>query len=106
MGENPQSVGVHQIIWLPKAGVSLNIPPRGIFFMDLKMAEGPFFQRKGRQSWEEGLYFKRLEMCIETILPYPSAQTIGALCDNSGPWDMDDFLAATQCEFQSFKLLD
>jgi hypothetical protein len=29
-----------------------------------------------------------------------------AMCDHNGPWDTDDFQAATQCEFQSFKLLD
>jgi hypothetical protein len=67
--------------------------------MDLYMAEGPFCQRQGWQSWEEDFYPKRLEICVETIFPYPTAQTIGALCDHSGPWDMDDFQAAPQCEF-------
>jgi hypothetical protein len=43
---------------------------------------------------------------IETICPYSPAQTIGAMCDHGGPWDMDNFQAASQCKFQSFKLLD
>jgi hypothetical protein len=69
---------------LPTAGVSFNITPGVMFFMDLNMAE-----RKGRQIWEEYLYRKRLEICVETIFPYPSAQTISALCDQAAP----------QCEF-------
>jgi hypothetical protein len=105
-GEDPKSVGVHHFLWLPRAGASINIPPRGILFMDLNMDEGPFCQIKGRQSWEEELYCKRLEIGIETICPYSPAQTIGALYDHSGPWDMDHLQEATQCEFQIFKLLD
>jgi hypothetical protein len=66
--------------------------------MDLNMAERALGQRKGRKSWEEDLYCKRIEIYVDTICPYPSAQTIGALCDHSGPWDMDDFQAETQCE--------
>jgi hypothetical protein len=54
---------------------------------------------KGTANWEEDLYCKIIEICVETIFPYHSAQTIGTLCDHSGPWDMDDFQAANQCEF-------
>jgi hypothetical protein len=62
------------------------------------MTEDPLGQRQGRQSWEEVLYRKILEICVETICPYSSAQTIGSLCDHSGPWDMADFQVAPQCE--------
>jgi hypothetical protein len=70
-----------------------------MFFQDLNMTDGTLGKRKGQHIWEEDLYRKRLEICVETICSYPSAQNIGPLCDHSGPWDMDDFQAAPQCEF-------
>jgi hypothetical protein len=74
--------------------------------METNMAEGTLCQIRGWQSWEEEFHCKRLEVSIENICPYSPAQTIGALCDHGGPWDMDNFQAAPQCELQSFKLLD
>jgi hypothetical protein len=75
-GEDPKSVGVHQIVWPPQAGVSINIPPGGMFFQDLNMTEGPLDQRQGQKIWEEDLYLKRLEIFVEFFCPYPSDQTI------------------------------
>jgi hypothetical protein len=105
-GGVPESVGVHHILRLPRAGVSLHIPPRGIIFMEPNMTEGPFFQRQGWQIREKDLHIKIFKISIETILPHPPDQNICALCDHGGPWDMDNFQAVSQCEFQIFKLLD
>jgi hypothetical protein len=68
------------------------------------MAEGPFCQSKGRQSWEEYLYCKILEICIETIFTYPSAQTIGALCDYSVPWSEETSVKA-HCVSNATKII-
>jgi hypothetical protein len=77
-----------------------------MFSLDRNMAESPMGEIYGWQSWEKDLYLKILEVCVETIIPYPSAQTIGPLCDHSGSWDMDDFQATPKCKFQSFQLLN
>jgi hypothetical protein len=77
-----------------------------MFSLYTNMAESPMGDIYGWQSCEKELYLKRLGVCVETISPYPSAQTIGPLCDHSGSWDMDDLQATPKCKFQSFQLLN
>jgi hypothetical protein len=70
-GEYPESVDVHQILMLPRAGFSLHISPRGILFRDPNMTEGPFCQRQVRQSREEDIHCEIFKISVEIICSYP-----------------------------------
>jgi hypothetical protein len=80
---------VHQIARLPRDILRLHIPPRGIIPIDINVAEGPFSQRQRWKIREEDFHFERLETSVDIIHPYPSYQTICALGDHGGFWDMD-----------------
>jgi hypothetical protein len=89
MGEDSESVVVHQIVRLPKSSVRLYIPPRGIVLIDPDVVEGPFSQIQRWQNSEEDFHCKRLEISVETIHSYPSAQIICAMGDHGSSWYMD-----------------